>query len=322
MSPQQTTEYALVIGGGAAGLVRLALSLALLACAPVSPPTRLAPAATATPARTPCPESVGVLRRTTVASAVYGAPVPISVYLPPCYTAARGPLPVVYLLHGGNADETQWPDVGVLPAADALIGRGAAGFIVVMPGGAYRAKLDYAAFVLHDLLPGVEQQFRVSTVRSGRAIGGISLGGYWALTLAFTHPELFAAAGGHSPVVNRDQSDDPLALAHTATGLDQLRVTLDVGDADALRADTTQLAQVLHARGLTVVFAVHPGRHDRAYWRTQTAAYLQFYLNVITGASSRNEAGTVRWTQCQGSYAGCVKRPVQWNCCRIRTWRS
>src|SRR5262249_30722376 len=143
-----------------------------------------------------------------------------------------------------------------------------------------------AAFVLHDLLPGVEQQFRVSTARSGRAIGGISLGGYWALTLAFTHPELFAAAGGHSPVVNRGQSDDPLALARTATGLDQLRVTLDVGDADALRAATTQLAQVLHARGLAVMFAVHPGGHNRAYWRTQTAVYLQFYLNSFSTETS------------------------------------
>jgi enterochelin esterase-like enzyme len=236
-----------------------------------------------------------VVRQATVASSVYGAPVPISVYLPPCYAAAPGSFPVVYLLHSGNADETQWPDVGVQPAADTLIDRGAVRFIVVMPGGAYRTKLDYAAFVLHDLLPAVEQQFRVSAARSERAIGGISLGGYWALSLAFTHPELFAAVGGHSPVVNRGQSDDPLALAHTAKGLDQLRVTLDVGDKDGLRADTARLARVLHARGLAVTFGVYPGRHDRAYWRTQTAANLQFYLDAIAAASS---TGPIRSPRC------------------------
>jgi hypothetical protein len=55
-----------------------------------------------------------------------------------------------------------------------------------------------------------------------------------------------------------------------------------VGNADALCADTTRLAQVLHARGLAVIFAVHPGGHNRAYWRTQTAVYLQFYLNSFS----------------------------------------
>lgn len=228
-----------------------------------------------------CRERVGKLIPAAVDSAIYRSSVDISVYLPPCYAHVSDRLPVIYLLHGGNADETQWPDLRVAEAADDLIAHGSAPFVVVMPGGDYRAGVDYAAFVLGDLLPEVERQFQVSTARAGRAIGGISLGGYWALKLAFRHPELFAAAGGHSPVVDRGHADDPLALARTANGIDQLAVTLDVGDADTLGTSTKRLAAVLQARGIAVAFSIMAGKHDRVYWRAHTPAYVQFYRRAL-----------------------------------------
>lgn len=228
-----------------------------------------------------CRQHAGQRIQATVASTIYQSSIPISVYLPPCYAQVSERLPVIYLLHGGNADETQWPDLRVTQAADDLIAQGAAPFVVVMPGGDYRAGIDYAAFVLGDLLPEVEHQFKVSTARAGRTIGGISLGGYWALKLAFTHPDCFAAAGGHSPVVDRGHADDPLALARTANGIDHLAVTLDVGDADTLRASTKQLGGALGARGIAVAFSSMAGKHDRAYWRAHTPAYLQFYRQAL-----------------------------------------
>jgi enterochelin esterase-like enzyme len=228
-----------------------------------------------------CRERAGQLLQAAVNSAIYGSSIAISVYVPPCYASVSDRLPVIYLLHGGNADETQWPDLRVAQAADDLIAHGAAPFVVVMPGGDYQAGIDYAAFVLNDLLPEVEHQFRVSTARAGRAIGGISLGGYWALKLAFSHPELFAAAGGHSPVVDRGHADDPLALARTTNDVDHLAVTLDVGDADTLRTGTKQLARVLQARGIAVALSIGPGKHDRVYWRAHTPEYLQFYRRAL-----------------------------------------
>jgi len=287
MLPLLIIEPGPMIARWVGALARIAFGLVLLrpACDWPLQPMPSSPPAPARATGTPCADRAGEIRRITVPSSVYGAPVPVSVYLPPCYAAFRDRLPVVYLLHGGNADETQWPDVGVASEADALIVQGVTPFVVVMPGGDYHSSLDYAAFVMDDLLPGVEEQLRVSTVRADRAIGGISLGGYWALRLAFKHPEVFAAVGGHSPVVNLGQRNDPQALAATATGLDQLLVSLDVGDADGLRAGTARLAQVLETRGLAVTFAVHSGRHDRVYWRSRTGAYLQFYLDAIAGSS-------------------------------------
>jgi enterochelin esterase-like enzyme len=229
-----------------------------------------------------------------VASTVYNRPVAASVYLPPCYDQLPGPLPVIYLLHGANTDETQWPDVGVQAAADGIIAQGGRPFVVVMPGGPYQNDGDYEAFVLHDVLPGIEAQLRVSQAGSGRAIGGISLGGYWALKTGFEHPDLFAAVGGHSPVTTRSAGpDDPAALASSAAGLGRLRITLDVGDMDSLRASTEQLAGELQTRGLAVTLSVNPGGHNRPYWRAHTAEYLRFYVDALSTPLRVNECGSL-----------------------------
>jgi enterochelin esterase-like enzyme len=248
-----------------------------------------------------CREHAGQIRSTTISSTVYGTAVATSIYLPPCYAAATERLPVIYLLHGGNADETQWPDLRVQPAADELIAHGAAPFVVIMHGGDYRANLDYATFVLNDLLPAMERHVHVSTDRAARAIGGISLGGYWALKIALRHPELFAGVGGHSPAVDRGQADDPLALARTADGLGQLAVTLDVGDADALRASTERLARVLQARHVRVAFTTPAGKHDRVYWRAHSADYLRFYHDAFALHPALVNATTMSGLRSTGS---------------------
>ncbi len=234
-----------------------------------------------------CLTRSGTITHTTIRSAVYAQPVSVSLYLPPCYESSTKPLPVLYLLHGANADETQWPDLRVQVEADALIANGAQPFVVVMPGGDYQAGLDYAAFVLTDLLPAMEGQLSIRTDAAGRAIGGISLGGYWALSIALHHPDQFAAVGGYSPVV-ANGPDDLAAFARAAIGLDRLRIQLDVGDADALAAGTQQLAETLHARALAVQLSINPGGHNRPYWRTRTGDELRFMLASFTAPVRRH----------------------------------
>jgi enterochelin esterase-like enzyme len=235
----------------------------------------------------PCDETTGQLVAVLIPSQIYGRPVPANVYLPPCYDGTSRTLPVIYLLHGGGSDETQWPDLGVQREADALLANSRSPFVVIMPGGAYIPGLDYEAFVLKELIPTVEKKFSVKTTPAGRAIGGLSLGGYWALRMAFRHPDQFVAVGGNSPVVQRGDLDDPLRLARTATGLDLLQMALDVGDQDFLRDDAQQLADALQARGLGVSLLVQPGAHNRTYWRAHTGDYLRFYINALNLAPEK-----------------------------------
>jgi enterochelin esterase-like enzyme len=231
-----------------------------------------------------CETESGEIVPTTVSSAIYGKSVAVNIYLPPCYSADRLSFyPVIYLLHGGAADETQWPDLNVRLSANALIGHGALPFVVIMPGAAYYDRIDYGAFFIKELLPGIESQYRVQTLRSGRGIGGLSLGGYWALKIAFLHPDLFAAVGGYSPVVDRGYADDPLPLARQVDvqTLRDLSIALDVGNQDSLAHATNELTQALRARGLTVSFTSGQGGHNRAYWRAHTFNYFSFFLNTI-----------------------------------------
>ncbi|HLY27337.1 MAG TPA: alpha/beta hydrolase-fold protein [Aggregatilineales bacterium] len=226
-------------------------------------------------------------------SVVYGQTVGVNVYLPPCYTP-DGPAayPVIYLLHGSGADETQWPDLKVQACADALIAGGASPFVVVMPGMAYYNPIDYGEFVLRDLLPFIESHYSVERERAGRGIGGLSIGAYYALRVAFTHPEMFAAVGAYSPVVALGGKDDPLTLARLldVKQLQGLAVDLNVGDQDSLLANTRQLAGVLQARGVHVTVSVGQGGHNRVYWRAHTGDYLAFYVHAF--ASGRVPAPT------------------------------
>jgi enterochelin esterase-like enzyme len=198
-----------------------------------------------------------------------------SIYLPPCYGADKTDIyPVLYLLHGAGADHTQWPDLNVAPDADTLIAQHSiVPLVVVMPDGDYRPDADYTAFVLRDLMPHIEQTTRVARDRQGRAIGGISLGGHLALTIALAHPDLFSTVGGHSPVTD-------LALAGGLTPtptLSTLRVYLDVGQDDPLAPGVQAFAAALQAHGLKPAFHLYPGVHNRTYWRAHTAEYLAFY---------------------------------------------
>jgi len=251
------------------------------AARPAVPPTQTpAPTETTVPTMTPgstqaCREEHGRLDKLSLDSRTLARRVAYYIYLPPCYDTDQARVyPVLYLLHGAHADYTQWPDLNVAPDADTLIAQDSiAPFVVVMPDGDYRPGEDYAAFMLYDLMPHIEQTTRVARDRQGRAIGGLSQGGYWALEIALTHPDLFGAAGGHSPA-----TDSALTglLALTPT-LSTLRIYLDAGRDDPLASSVAAFAAALQARGLKPTFHLYSGGHNRIYWRAHTVEYLAFY---------------------------------------------
>lgn len=132
---------------------------------------------------------------------------PYVVYLPSGYRADTARYPVLYLLHGNNGDAMDWITQGDLQtAADTLIARHEIPpVVIVMPQGGTdwyvdrKEKMETAFF--NDLMPEIEQHFAVEDERGGRAIGGVSMGGFGALRYTLEHPEMFCGALLLSPAI-------------------------------------------------------------------------------------------------------------------------
>ena len=118
--------------------------------------------------------------------------------------------PVLWLLHGGDDDFRSWTDSGSAEALTADLDAW-----VVMPdcgpGGWYtdwfRAEpapgtQQWETHHLVELRGWVERTHRTRTDRNGRAIVGLSMGGYGALVYSARHPELFGFCAAFSPAAD------------------------------------------------------------------------------------------------------------------------
>lgn len=138
-------------------------------------------------------------------SHVLGRPTDVRVLLPSGYSQGGGRFPVLYLLHGGGDDFRAWTDKGEAADASADVP-----IIVVMPdggrGGFYSDWVATGAlglprwetYHLRELLPWIDSTFRTEARREGRALAGLSMGGFGAMSYAARHPDLFVAAASFS----------------------------------------------------------------------------------------------------------------------------
>ena len=133
-----------------------------------------------------------------VPSAAMGAAVKVSVVTPAAYGAdGISRYPVVYLLHGAGNDHTTYLQPFLLDGVDKWR------FIAVVPDG----KLDWwmdspllpkvrrETFVVNELVPWVDAEFRTLPQRQRRAIAGHSMGGQGAMRLGMRHADVFGIVG-------------------------------------------------------------------------------------------------------------------------------
>ena len=133
------------------------------------------------------------------------------VYLPAGYDAGATlhpprRYPVLYFLHGlGDNEQTLFNSGGWTLLEDLRNQHKMGDFLIVSPEGRrsfYINSADslvrYGDFFLQEFLPQIESKYRIRPGRMGRAISGISMGGYGALRFAFAHPELFSAVSAQS----------------------------------------------------------------------------------------------------------------------------
>lgn len=241
-----------------------------------------------TPTVTPCAEWAGRMVTGTFPSAILGMDQPYRIYLPPCYETSGRLYPTLYLFHGSVQTDSHWDELGADEAADAGIGSGTLPpFLIVMPFGGDIANNTsggdgaFEGVVLHELIPFIEDQYCAWPEPAGRAIGGLSRGGYWSLEIAFRHPDLFVAVGGHSAAIFTDNAGP--ALNPLSTGLDPrvigLPIYLDIADRDWLRQGVFDLHAAMEEAGIPHVWQLNIGAHEDAYWRVHVDEYLVWYAS-------------------------------------------
>ncbi|CAE6838667.1 alpha/beta hydrolase [Paraburkholderia aspalathi] len=236
-----------------------------------------------------------------------------TIYLPTGYRHDAARIPVLYLLHGNNGDANDWLTQGHLQTtADALIEhKEIPPVAIVMPQGGTdwyvdrKEKMETAFF--SDLLPEIETRYAVATQRSGRMIGGVSMGGFGALRYAMTQPEHFCGALLLSPAIYANEP--PLASAARRVGVFgdrqfdphvwhalnypaqwerymsqpyRLPMFIAAGDDDlAIQADASSLYTHLRLAGNPAALRIIDGGHTWDVWSALLPAALKYTLGCV-----------------------------------------
>lgn len=187
----------------------------------------------ATALSAPAQSARGTVRTDTLWAQSLGARKTLTVYLPPSYDASpTRRYPLLVYLHGLYGGERDWVDAGRIDRTlDSLFAAGKPEAIVVMPDGddgwyttwnllpdlaACRADTKrkepadrycvpwphYDDYIARDIIGYVDGRYRTIPDGKRRGIGGLSMGGYGAVSLALAYPQVFAAAASHSGVLS------------------------------------------------------------------------------------------------------------------------
>jgi enterochelin esterase-like enzyme len=147
----------------------------------------------------------------TLFSKAMGHEVGFNVYLPAEYDSSSARYPVLYWLHGAGSDENAG-----MPIAEmldrAIEARQTPPVILVMPNGGKRTeyrdwepqKVLPESFIIRELIPHIDGNYRTIKERRARWIEGMSMGGNGSLKLALKYPDLFSSvvayAGSYRPL--------------------------------------------------------------------------------------------------------------------------
>jgi len=221
-------------------------------------------------------------------------------YLPPGFDRARR-YPVVYLLHGLPGDPSEYVgSLDVAGVADRLIASGAARpFIAVLPAAGPTVRYDgewagpWEDYLVHGVVPWVDAHLPTDAQASGRALAGLSAGGFGAVDIGLRSPTLFGRIESWSgyfaplrdgPFLHADAgtraANDPRLLAPRQAGLLRrlgTRFYLSSGPTHShlfKAQQTSAFAALLGRLHLPVTLRLFPTR--KGEWRGQFDAGLEW----------------------------------------------
>ncbi len=240
-----------------------------------------------------------------------------AVYLPPDYETSDRSYPVLYLLHGATDDHTGWVQFGeVLRITDNAIKDGTATpMIIVMPdadtgrmGYFNVGDWRYEDFFFEELMPHVEQKYRIKGEKRYRAVAGLSMGGGGSMMYALRHPELFSSACPLSaymgPLTEEgmkrrgERRGEKYSNAEIKTYMENynalnliesvpvekiksVRWYIDCGDDDFLYEGNSLVHIAMKKKEIPHEYRVRDGGHSWTYWREALPTVLSFVSDAF-----------------------------------------
>jgi S-formylglutathione hydrolase FrmB len=234
---------------------------------------------------------------------------PALVLLPPSYTQhPEARYPVLYLLHSAGGDYRLWADHTQL-----MIDLTSREMIVVCPDGTPlgwylnspvlpNSKVE--TYLIKELIPHIDRQFRTIDRSSGRAISGFSMGGHGAITLAAKHPDRFASASSIGGILDLSRwpgqwgldmvlgpaADEPDRwLAYSSLGMAtrfakeavDIKLFIDCGLDDFALPENRAFHQRLDELGIRHTYQERAGGHDLSYCSRYLPEHLDFHLDAM-----------------------------------------
>ena len=244
----------------------------------------------------------------------------IEIFLPPDYSAADGPYPLLLLNDGQDSEavkvketlERLYSEKKIVPlivvgisAGDRMQEYGVAGKLDFKKRGA-KAKL-YTSFLVQHLLPWLEYRYAVVAKSDTNAIAGYSLGGLSALDIAWNHPDIFKKAGAFSGSfwwrkrdLNKGYSDKDRiihSLISKSSQRDGMKFWFQAGTEDEMADrnkngiidaidDTLDLIGELIKKGYkpyydVVYHEMKGGRHNQKTWSEAMPVFLEWGFKRI-----------------------------------------
>ncbi|WP_159520714.1 alpha/beta hydrolase-fold protein [Sunxiuqinia indica] len=205
------------------------------------------------------------------------------VWTPPAYFANNEKLPVLYLLHGGGDNDTNWPGQGKAGwIMDNLFAKGKIEpMVVVMPDGSIPTH-TFAEDLANNIVPCVEANFRVYNDADHRALAGLSMGGLEVLETMIYYPDKFSyinvmsSGWWTSQPENYEKYDELIKKAAPA-----LNSTLNYfiftcgGSTDGASANTPPTRALFTKHGVESEYSEMEGGHTMYVWRHDLRRFAQ-----------------------------------------------
>ncbi|MCS6873588.1 MAG: esterase family protein [Pyrinomonadaceae bacterium] len=248
-------------------------------------------------------------------SKLMGRQMPYRIIYPKNYKESKEKrFPTIYLLHGLSGNYKNWSEkTALLKYATEydflfVLVEGENGWYSDSPS---KPNSFYESYVIEELIPEIDRNFRTIADRNHRIIAGLSMGGYGAIKFGLKYPEKFALVGSFSGALSATSIDERQTLEWISKSLreafgeqnSQARkandiflliqqmhekqlsslpfIYFDCGTEDFLFKSNQDFMKLLTEKKVKHEYRQLPGNHTWDYWNAQIQEFLRLVKRFL-----------------------------------------